>query len=71
MYMVFIFLNCIVFFFSKMVPQWNISDERELYDLDKDPVTNINVAGMDEYVNELERMDRLLHAGWRNAWLAE
>ena len=54
-----------------MVPQWNISDERELYDLNKDPVTNNNVAGMDEYINELERMDRLLHAGWRNAWLEE
>ena len=59
----------ILFFYRPSDPTWipSDSDQRELYDLRKDPGTNNNVAGSKEYTKEVIEMDRLLRAGWRNA----
>lgn len=38
---------------------------RELYDLQKDPAENKNVAGADEYKEIVERMSQQLKAGWQ------
>jgi iduronate 2-sulfatase len=43
------------------------SDEIELYDHQRDPKENVNVAANPEYAAEKERMAKLLEAGWRDA----
>ena len=38
---------------------------RELYDHDRDPQENVNAAGQGQYRADIERLSRMLKAGWR------
>jgi hypothetical protein len=40
---------------------------RELYDHDKDPNENVNVADESEYKQEIQQLSEMLKAGWRSA----
>jgi arylsulfatase A-like enzyme len=40
---------------------------RELYDHNKDPHENVNVAGKSEYKQEIQRLSEMLKQGWRAA----
>ena len=40
---------------------------RELYDHDKDPDENVNVAGRTEYARDVRKLAKMLKAGWQGA----
>ena len=71
-YLVHCVAHCLVHWFhSSKVPAWNANEDRELYDLKRDPDMTKNVAGMDEYTETLDRMDRHLRAGWRHTHILQ
>jgi arylsulfatase A-like enzyme len=39
--------------------------ERELYDLEKDPGENVNVASRPEYADQVSQLSKLLSGGWK------
>jgi len=40
---------------------------RELYDHERDPHENVNAAGQPQYRADVERLSKMLKAGWRAA----
>lgn len=50
--------------------EWRLAggavEERELYDLEKDPGENVNVAGRPEYADRLSELSGLLAGGWKS-----
>ena len=47
-------------------PDWSVKYGVELYDHQNDPEENWNQADNPEYKTEVEKLSKLLHAGWRN-----
>jgi iduronate 2-sulfatase len=49
--------------------EWRVQDgavaDQELYDLEKDPGENVNVARRPEYADRLSELSALLAGGWK------